>query len=281
MQGIIHRLGVHARDEQAVGLDHDLRIRGLHREDDVLVAQAPADAEKLQRALHHAERRVAVAVHDAVAERTVVRADAQGAPELLAPQEERRHRLADALQLGVVVAVGILPHREFLFVRVVAGIDAHLLHVLDRLHRGGGQEMDVGHQRHVGEAGGGELLTDGLQAARGLHVGRGHADDLATHLGQGDGLPHRRGDVLGVARRHGLHADRIRAAHPDAADLHLAGAAPDGLKAGRGVGRAHGEEWSENLGRSRRLGKTSGQVRGRIADECRVARAAGFVSLRA
>jgi hypothetical protein len=98
------------------------------------------DADELERALHHAERRVAVAVHDPVGERAVVRADAHRPAELLAAQHERRKRLVQPLQLAVVVRVGVLAHGELLLVGVVAGVHADLLDVLDRLHRGDGRK---------------------------------------------------------------------------------------------------------------------------------------------
>ncbi len=170
----------------------------------------------------------------------MVGADAQRAAELFATQDERRNRFLDTPELGLVGGVGVFEHGELLFVGVVARVDADFFDVLDGLHGGGGQEVDVGHERHVGEAGGGEFFADGLEAARGLHVGRGHADDLAADLGEGDGLAHRRLDVLGVARGHGLHAQGIGAAHANGADLHLAGATADGVEAGQGVGQAHG-----------------------------------------
>ena len=66
------------RDEQPVGVDHHLRVARLHRENEIVVIELAGDAGELERALDHAERRVAVAVHDAVGERAVVGADAHG-----------------------------------------------------------------------------------------------------------------------------------------------------------------------------------------------------------
>jgi len=47
------------------------------------------DVYELQRALHHAEGRVAKAIHDPVGQGAVVRANAQGASELPAAADER------------------------------------------------------------------------------------------------------------------------------------------------------------------------------------------------
>ncbi len=48
-------------------------------------SEVTRDPRKLQRALHHAERRVAVAVHDAVAQAPVVRPDADRHAEACIP----------------------------------------------------------------------------------------------------------------------------------------------------------------------------------------------------
>jgi len=63
---------------------------------------------------------------------------------------------------------------------VVAGIDAHFLYVLHRLHGGLGKKMDVGYQRDMGEPGSGKLLPNLPQATRGLHVGGRDTHDFAT-----------------------------------------------------------------------------------------------------
>ena len=70
-------------------------------------------------------------------------------PQLLAAPHQRGEALVEALPARGVLRVGVFADGEFLFVGVVAGIDAHLLDPLDRLHRGLGQEMDVGDERHI------------------------------------------------------------------------------------------------------------------------------------
>ena len=87
---------VEPRDEQPVGVDHHLGVARLHREDELVVIHLAGDAGELERALDHAERRVAVAVHDAVGERAVVGADAHGDAALLAELDQRREALVDA-----------------------------------------------------------------------------------------------------------------------------------------------------------------------------------------
>src|SRR5688572_21128711 len=75
---------IEAGDEQPISLDHHLRIARLHREDEVVITRITCDAGELQRTLHHPEWRVAVAVHDAVAKRAVIRPDAHRAAVFLA-----------------------------------------------------------------------------------------------------------------------------------------------------------------------------------------------------
>src|ERR1039458_5303669 len=52
-----------ARYEQPIALDHDLRVARLHGELEVMKVMLAGDAGELQRALDHAERRIAEAVH--------------------------------------------------------------------------------------------------------------------------------------------------------------------------------------------------------------------------
>ena len=96
-----------ARHEQSVGIDHHFRIARFHREDERVIIEIARDPREFERALHHAERRVAVSIHDSIAERPVVCADAYGDPALLAKLDQRREALADPLQLGRVLLVAI------------------------------------------------------------------------------------------------------------------------------------------------------------------------------
>ncbi len=168
-------------------------------------------------------------------------AEPAGAAELLAALHEGGERVVQALELGVVVGVRILADGEFLLVGVIAGVDADLLDVFDRLHGGGGEEVDVGDERDMAEAGGGELGADVLEALRGGDVRGGHTDDFAADLGEGDGLADGGGDVLGVAGRHRLEADGVRAPDADGTDHDFEGAAADGLEARRAIGHGCGE----------------------------------------
>ena len=114
-----------------------------------MVVVLARDPHELERRLDHARRRVAVAVHDAVGQRAVVRADAHGHAALLALQHQRREALLDARDFGGIVGVGVLAHAKELLVGEVARVDADLFDVLGGFQRGGRAEVDVGHQRHV------------------------------------------------------------------------------------------------------------------------------------
>ncbi len=221
--------GVHALDEQAIGLDDDLRVARFHREHDVVVTVAFANADELQRALDHAQRRVSVAVHDALGERAVVGADAQGSAQLFATADQRRNGFVQALELPCVLGIRVLMCARVFLVGVVARIDADFLNVFDRLHRGLRHEMNVGDERDVGKTGGGELGADLSQSLGGGDVGGGYADDFATDLGEGDGLADRRRDIQRVAGGHRLHPDRVGAADADGANFYLNRGSTDGL----------------------------------------------------
>ena len=226
-------------DEQAVGLNHDLDVRGLHRKDELVVAEVSRNARKLQSALHHAPGRVAVAVEDAIRERAVVGADAHGAPVLLAEEDEGGEGEAHALELLLVLGVGVVALDELLFVDEVAGVDADFLNPLGGLHGGIGLEVDVGHERHVA-AGGVELAGDVLEI-RGVDLGLGReADDLAARLSEGKRFAHAACRVQRVAREHGLNADGVVAAEAEVADGDFAADAAGVAVQARAMLEGHG-----------------------------------------
>ena len=84
------------------------------------------NAEKLQRTFYHPGRVVAVAVHDAVTQRTMVRADTECRSILLAHTQQGEKAIAHAIQLRAVGRIIVLDDLELLLIDVVAGIDAHL-----------------------------------------------------------------------------------------------------------------------------------------------------------
>ena len=179
------------------------------------------DAGELQGALDHAERRVAVAVHDAVAERAVVGADADRDATFFTEEDQRREGFADALQLGGVLLVGVLLDGELLGVREVARIDADFFHPARGFHGGVGFEVDVGHEGHVA-TGFEQAALDVLQVGSVLDRRGGDADNLGTDVCQVERLLDAGRSIHGVAGDHGLHPDRIAAADAHLTDADLA-----------------------------------------------------------
>ena len=200
----IWSFGRQARGKKAVSGNHDLRIRGLHGKDEVMVILLPREPGKLQRTFHHAERRIAVAVHDPVAQRTVIRADAHGDAARPAQFDQGRELFPDTPDLGRILLVAVFAHREFFRVGIVARVDPHLVHPLGGLERRVGLEMNVGHQRHIATRLG-QTLADRRQIPRILHRRRRDPHDLATRLGQRPRLRHARRGVHRVAGDHRLH----------------------------------------------------------------------------
>ncbi len=196
-----------------------------------MVVVLAADADKFQRAFHHTQRRIAVAVHDAVGQRTVVGANAHGAAEFLALQHQRRERLLQPLEFIGVLIVAVLACRKFLAVGVVARIDADLLAPQRRFHRRGRHEMDIGDNRRVQPAFA-KFGDDVLEILRVVDRRRGDAQDFAAGFNDRDRLLDAGVRVHGVADQHRLDADRIVAANADGTDLDLAGQAPSPEKGG-------------------------------------------------
>ena len=214
------RARLEARREQAIGLDRHLRVARLHAEDDIAKALVFANVEELERALDHAERGVAEAVHDAVGERAVVGADAQRAAELLAAPHQRPEARGGVLHLFAPIGVAVFADGKLLLVGEVARIDAHLLDVLGGDQRGVGREMDVGDERH-GDPAPPQLAADLREVLGLLEGGRGDARDLAAGLHHALDLRDGRERIERVGRRHRLQAQRIRAADADVADADL------------------------------------------------------------
>ena len=140
---------VQAGDEQSIAFNGDLWVAGLHRKNETVVVVFARDAGELERALDHAERRITVTVHDPIAQRTMIGADAHRAIEFLAKLDQRREAFLDAREFRRVLVVRVLFDEEFLGIGVVARIHADLLNPLGRFYRGFGFEMNVRYNRNV------------------------------------------------------------------------------------------------------------------------------------
>ena len=145
----------------------------------------------------------------------------------------------EAFEFFFVVCVAVFFDCEFLFVGVVAGVDADLLDVFGGFHRGGWEEVDIGDEGDVA-LGGADALGDLAECFGGFFVGCGDAHDFAADFGEGECLPDGGVDILRVGRRHGLDADRIISTHADVADFNFARGAALGDKARLAVGEVGG-----------------------------------------
>jgi hypothetical protein len=225
VKGVVHPLLLHAGHHESVGLDHDLGVGRLHGDDQVAVVVLLADTDELERALHHALGGVAVAVHDPVREGAVVGADAHGDAQLLGPQDQGRESLADPLELSRVLLVGVVALLEPLGVGEVPRVDADLIHVLNREQRQLGGEVDVGDQGHP-DSPGTHPLSDLRERLGILQGGDGDPHDLAPRRVERFDLREGRLCVPGERGGHGLDADRLVAAHPQATHTHHARSTP-------------------------------------------------------
>ena len=148
VERIVHVSLVHLGDEQAHGAHHDDGVRCLDAYHYVVELLLLADAQKLHAALDDAFRRVAVARHDAVGERTVVHADAHRGVVFAADVEEGHEAVLQLLQLVGILGIGVLNLLEHTRrVDVVAWVHAHLLGVQRSHVSHVGVEVYVGYER--------------------------------------------------------------------------------------------------------------------------------------
>ena len=136
----------------------------------------------------------------------MIGADAQGPAPFLAPLDQGDEFFLDPGDLFGVLGVGVFPHREFLAVGVVAGIDPDRLYPVGRFQGRLGFEVDIGDE--------GRLTTCGAQGGDdGLEIGgvpdglRGDPHQTTTRRDQGQCLPDAGVGVERIASDHGLGND--------------------------------------------------------------------------
>src|SRR5690606_2440750 len=98
---------VHFLYQPSVRLHHHLRVARLHAKDYLVVIFISRYAQKLHSAFHHTDGGIAIAAHDAVAERTMIGADAHGGAILFANLNQWCEPLADAIDFFGVLRVGV------------------------------------------------------------------------------------------------------------------------------------------------------------------------------
>ena len=208
VERVVHVGVVHLGDEQAHGAHHDDGVRRLDAYHHVVELLLLADAQKLHAALDDAFRRVAVARHDAVGERTVVHADAHRRVVFAADIEEGHEAVLQLLELVGILRVGILNLLEHARrVYVVARVDAHLLCVQRSHVSHVGVEVNVGNERRC-VAVGTQLCVYVLQVLSLSAALRSESHEFAACLYDTLSLSHARLRVVGVGCGHRLHAYR-------------------------------------------------------------------------
>ena len=148
-----------------------------------------ADTQKLHAGSNHPFGRITVATHDAVGQRAVINADANGCSVFPADGKERNKAVAYLLDFGGILLVGVSQLVECLeAVDIVTGIDAHLFDCRG-CHVGCTRvEMDVGNQRRrVARVA--QPLADNAQVMRFAFALCRKTDIFRAGLNQADGLP--------------------------------------------------------------------------------------------
>ena len=200
MQRIAHSLATHRGDQHPIGLHHHAHVARLDRDDDLSERRLAAAAQILHRRGDHAFDRVAVAFHDRRRQRTVVDAYAQ-----------RDSAPAACRQQLVELAAPLVP---------VAGIDPYLLDLFGRHEGGGGQKMDVGHERHAASPVV-EQRADTAQIGGFATSLSRQPDDFASGRRNAFDLGDRSLRVVRIRVGHRLEPDRVVAPDADRPDPDL------------------------------------------------------------
>ncbi|MFM1944158.1 MAG: hypothetical protein RI897_3140 [Verrucomicrobiota bacterium] len=236
---------VELADEESVAFDHDLRVARFHGEHEVVVIVASGDPGEFEGTFDHAFGGIPVAVHDPVAERTVVGADAHGTAQIFTQYDEGGKFLVDAFEFSVVLVVGVFAYGELLFVGIVAGVDADFLDPFGGFEGGFGFEVDIGDDGDVAVLVP-EFLDDMLEVSGVFDRGGCDADELGACGDEFEGFLDAEVGVHGVAGDHGLDDDGVVASDGNASVLWVTDDDFAGESAGKGVGGwavAHGGLW--------------------------------------
>ena len=205
----VHPLALHHVGQQAHRADHDHCVGGLDGDDHVHKLLLYADAQELHARLHHALGRITVARHDAVAQRAVVHADADGGVVFLAYLQEGHEALADFLNLGGILLVGIFQVLEGTgSIHVVARVDAHLLGIACSHIGHAGIEVNIGHEGYhapLGTQGG----VDGLQVFGLAHPLGGETHIFTSGLHDAERLLHAGLSIHRNGIGHALQPDGV------------------------------------------------------------------------
>ena len=223
----MHVLTIHLPDKQTHGADHDRGIRRLDADHHIGEILFDTDAQKLHARLHHAGGGVAIARHNAVAERTMVHSETNSRVVGLADLEERNETATYLLYLLRIFLVSVFQlDKSTTRIDIIAGVDADLLDNL-RCHISHSSiEMDVGD-----EGDGVAIAMDGildLLESKGFLTPLGReAHDGGTGIDNTLDLSRRGHNIVGIRVGHRLHTDRVLATDDDIAHMAFAGFASD------------------------------------------------------
>mmetsp|Transcript_11882 Transcript_11882/g.32451 ORF Transcript_11882/g.32451 Transcript_11882/m.32451 type:complete len:284 (-) Transcript_11882:60-911(-) len=229
MQGVVPAAGIHLLSQEAVRLDHDQGIGGLHGEHKVVVVVLAAHFSELKSRSHHALRGVSIEAEDPRRQGAMVGANAHGPAQLLALQHEGCEYLFNVgtlrLKLSRVVIVDLL--KSLAPVRKVARVDTDFLKGLSHHHGHSRLKMDVCHQGHIIPVLE-QTLTD-LLACFGLPPAlNGDAHQVCSSICTLFDLCHSGLNVLCIRCSHGLQGHAVVAADRHLARHHRPGGAPLG-----------------------------------------------------
>ena len=225
MQRKVHVFLLHRLYEESHGGYHHHGVGCFYRNHHLEVVFRHKHPQKFHRALHHPCRGVAIATHDAVAQRAVVHADAHCGAVLAADVDKRAQRVADALYLGGIFLVGVFKFLEGARrVNEIARVDAHFVGYCRGGKRGGGIEMDVGYKRRGVAVGAHQGAYFPYCVSLFHPLGR-ESHIRCSGVGNPFGLRSARFDVVGRCRGHRLYSYRVLSAERYSAHIHAPGVA--------------------------------------------------------
>ncbi len=218
-----HPLFFHDVHQQTDGFHHHDRIGrfdGNHYVSEILL---DTDAEKFHTGFHHPRRRITIARHDAVGQRTVVHPDTDGRVVLLADIQKRDKPVVNLAYLLSVLLVCIFQFlKSTRSIYIVSRIDTHLFCILGSYIRHFRIEMHIGNQ--------GNHISLTAQPDIDIHQVFGffdtlgcEADILATCVNNTFRLFHTSRRVLRRRISHRLDTNRIGAAQRHSPNIYFCG----------------------------------------------------------
>ncbi len=149
MERIVHVLVVHEGDHKPIGFDHNLRVTGLHGQDDLMKVVLAGNPDEFQCGFSHSSRGISEPVHDSIGERAMLRSDPHGTAEFPATQNKRRKGFVQAFQFLDVLRVAVFANLKFLSVGIVPRVDPDFVDVFHCFHGGLGKKVNIRNQGKI------------------------------------------------------------------------------------------------------------------------------------